>query len=254
MTILLSNQSRVIGIRSIQPKQMKAEALEDTETSSSFHDAQQRANDIMLHAQQKAAQAMKEAEEHIETLTTQFEEEKQQWIENAKQEGYKAGFEEGERVANQANQAKLNQANNVIKLSEQEYVKRVEESEEAILQLGLTAASKIIHQALEEDPSRYVSIVRSLIEEVKEQETIQLLVHPDYYQLVIEQKEELQLLVQQRASLTIHPEGSLEPSQCYVESSYGRIDASVDSQLKELRTILSQLLEEDKESERESIN
>ena len=52
------------------------------------------------------------------------------------------------------------------------------------------------------------------------------------------------LFSQMMCNATMYPNGELDEHACYIESENGRIDASIDSQLQEIKRKLMDILEE----------
>ncbi|KGX88449.1 hypothetical protein N784_07220 [Pontibacillus litoralis JSM 072002] len=238
----MSNRARVIGLRPIH-KQL------DEQESEKVHNTYQEAEMALQHAKQKAAQLIKQANEQIEQNKAEWEKQKQAYQQEAYQDGYQQGFEFGKQEAESTFASLLEQGHQIVHLAEHDYAKRIEESEDTILALGIEASSKILHSILDAHPDQFLPIVKALVEEVKEQERIAIYVHPDQYGHLVKQKEELNMMIDHKQALSIYPKNNLDQHQCYVESPFGRVDASVDSQLTELRSKLFQLLEEAKGSE-----
>ncbi|KGP74040.1 flagellar assembly protein FliH [Pontibacillus yanchengensis] len=258
----MSNSKKVIGLKPIntQPPSQTITTNDEVEVTQEHADqVKQQAEETFLQAEEtlkqaeeRAQQLIAEAQTDIEQQKSNWEQEKQELIKQVKEDAYKDGFAEGKVEAESEYESLIQHAQSITARAEQDYKHRVEESEETILQLGIASASKILNKKLHEEPYQFVEIVRSLIEEVKEQGQLSIYVHPDQYEQVLSQKTELQMVVDNQADLSIYPKHNLTSYQCYAESPFGRVDASIDSQLQELRTKLLELLEEAKASENES--
>ncbi len=261
VTISLSNHQsssgkRVIGIKPFfQQQAAEAETKEvEEKTVNQEHKVlqmQQEADEKLKYAESKLAeaneqadQALKQAQEQIQLEREQWEQEKQQLIEETTKNAYDEGHKQGKNDAFREYEELIEEARRIVETAQGDYYDKVEKSEETILNLGLKIAEKILGKKLEDDPSSFLSIVHSVIQEVKELEQLALYVHPDQYAIVIDQKSELDLIVDHHADLSIYPKNGLKPYQCYIESSFGRVDASIDSQLEEIRTKLFNMLRE----------
>ncbi len=66
---------------------------------------------------------------------------------------------------------------------------------------------------------------------------------------MINVKQEIEQTIGNQASLSIFPNKELAKYSCIIETPFGQIDASIDTQLTELKTKLIDLLEEDKRRE-----
>lgn len=240
-----SNKGRTIHIKRFA----SADAMEEKKIDVEF---QQQADYLIQEAMKKAETIEKQAQtmltqarSRIEADQQQWEEEKRRIAQQAKQQGYEEGLRQGKQEGLQAYQSLLDEVKAMIELTKQDYYSYMESSEEIILHLGLEIAGKIIGQQLAENPEQLLSLVRSALKEVREHKEIQLFVSVSSYSFIQEYKEELLSLLNGETSLFIYPDEELADTSCIIESSFGRIDASVDSQLNEIKKQLTELLKED---------
>jgi flagellar assembly protein FliH len=195
--------------------------------------------------EQQAQSMMLQAKNQIDAEKQQWEEEKRRMAEDAKQKGYEEGLRQGKQEGLQAYQSLVAEAQEMIDLTKKDYYSYIQSSEEVILNLGFEIAEKIIGQQLEEDREKFLSLVKTAIKEVREHREIHLFVSTCYYSVVHERKEELLSLLNGEMNLFIYPDEELAETACVIESSFGRIDASVDSQLDEIKRRLLELLKEE---------
>ncbi|HWO96942.1 MAG TPA: flagellar assembly protein FliH [Bacillus sp. (in: firmicutes)] len=237
--------------KTIQIKRFTSVAImeEEEKVDEKF---QQQADDLLQEAitkaeaiEQQAQTMLMQVKSRIEAEQQQWEEEKRKIAQNAKQQGYEEGLHLGKQEGLQAYQSLLDEAKAMIELTKQDYYSYIESSEEVILHLGLEIAEKIIGQQLVQDPKNLLSLIRTAIKEVREHKEIHLFVSPSSYLFVQGHKEELMSLLNGETNLFIYPDEKLGDTSCIIESSFGRIDASVDSQLDEIKRQLTELLKED---------
>ena len=242
--ILLSNQSKVIGIKPLRfAHENTGQDQEQEETIIDIQKQQAQAEEELKQTRDKADQLLADAKNRIETEQEQWKEEKAKWIEEAKQQGYQDGFQLGKEESVTEYKTLLDQASSIVELAEQEGKAILAQSEPKILRLGLVTASKIIHQEIGKSDA-YIDIVRNVLREVQEQPLIRIKSHPTDYEKLQKYKEELRLIIDTKAELTFYPDESLTEGACVVETPFGKIDASVDSQLETLRHSLFDLAEE----------
>ncbi|WP_170829606.1 flagellar assembly protein FliH [Terribacillus halophilus] len=234
-------ESKIIGIRPIkltldtdEDAEQKAARQAETEHYQYIQDAKAEAEQILLAAQQA-----------VDEQKSQWESKKQELMEQAQLEGYQKGFDAGQNEGLQSYQSRIDEAKHLIELAQQDYKETVETSEDALLDLGLKLAEKILHQQLEAEPESYLALVKGAIADWKERSDLRLYVHPDSYELVLQQKEELALLTGKDFDLMIMPQHDLPAGGCILETKHGRIDASIDSQLAVLREKLFELRREE---------
>src|SRR5690606_18316892 len=141
-------------------------------------------------------------------------------------DGFQAGLVEGREQGYQEYRDLLAEARKIIDLSKQDYDRYLDSSEEVIVKLGLTVAEKIIGSHLSEKPEDFVFLVRKATKEVKEHSNIMTQVSPHYFQYVMEQKEELIAILNRETDLFIYPNEDFKETDCVIESSFGKINAS----------------------------
>jgi flagellar assembly protein FliH len=109
--------------------------------------------------------------------------------------------------------------------------------EEEAVQLALAVSRRILRRELSIDPSALHGLVQAAFERVARQETTRVVVHPDQ-------------AVQVRAALAsattrnieVVPDGSRESGTLIFETTRGSVDASLDSQLREIELGLADRL------------
>lgn len=205
----------------------------------------------LLEAKERADQIIEEAEAHakaiheeLQSLREQAEEEMKESILTAREQGYQEGFTQGHRDGQQDYEHLIEQAKTIISQSEQEFEKTIDSAEPVMIDLAAALTRRMIGMSLEEKPEIWSSLLKQVMVEVREHEHVKLYVHPDWYLQTSQQKEELEQLLSHTEKLYIYPDAGLMENGCMVESKHGRIDATLDRQLQELKT---QLLEKWKE-------
>lgn len=238
-------QKRVIGLKVLQTS-------DNSQVQNEKSDLQFVSQKLMDEAKEQADQIVKDAITYSNSLRQEalvekrkWEEEKQELYEKTSQEGFQAGMIDGREQGYQEYIDLLSEARQIIDASKHDYEQYLESSEEVILKLAMTVAEKIIGVHLDDKPEDFTYLVKKAIKEVKEHTDITIQVHPRFYQFVIEQKEELITILNRETDLFIFPNEDLGEVDCVIESSFGKINASVDTQLSEIKEkLLSLLLEE----------
>jgi flagellar assembly protein FliH len=211
-------------------------------------------NHIIDEANEKAARIIEEAKEMTFHAQSQIEREKEKWLverEQLMQEAYNAGFlqgeEEGRNKGYQEYQQRLIEANDMTERNKQQYQDYIQNAEKVIVSLGIACAEKIMSRKLQEEPDHFFSIVERALKEVRDLPHIQIHVHPSKHKLLIENKNELEVMFPTDVQCFIYANDDLQPEECYIETNQGRVIVSVDSQLRELKQKLLHILEGDVE-------
>ncbi len=238
-------EKKVIQIKKIVNEQnenlYQQESLSLNLNQQLLMEAKQKAEDIVLEAQKQAEQVHEAIQEEIK----QWNDEKQKLIEEAKQEGYLIGKEQGLSDSKREYEQLLDLAKKTVTEAKKEYSAVIEKSEFTILNLGIKVAEKIMNQHLDDNKEDYLFIVKKAIKEAREYKNIELHVPPLHYEFVLTHKTELMALFPRETEFYIYPDDELEGNGCVIDSTNGRLVASVDEQLEQIRIKLVEILEED---------
>lgn len=253
-TILLSNSNqpyvneKVIKIKKIElsPKnQIGNSGTPDTDIKEIQKDLEQVQNELNDLLKEKES-LIQETKDTINHEKNNWEIEKQQWIEEAKEQGHNEGFKVGKKESLQSYQQLLDKANSLTASALKDYHLTVEKSNETILDLAIHTARKILNQQISENPNEFLTIVHSAIKEIKDQPVITIYLHPDNYENVLQQKEELVQILENESKLSIYSKEDIAVNSCLIEHPFGQIDASIDTQLKQIRSALYTVAMENK--------
>lgn len=241
--ILLSNH-RLIPIKQIQLTNPDSAAQKEEETLQSLQNQINQAKTRLAALQEEIVQRKKTAEEDMKGKREQWEKERENFIAEAQQLGYQQGFDQGKLDSVQQYKQMIEEAIQVLNKSNEEYSKIIAESDETILQIAMAVSKKIMKQSLAEDPAKFLPITKALIDQVKSHPQITLLVSPAYYPLLVDNKDELSSIMAEQEKFRIYPSLELKGEQVIIETPFGRIDASIDSQLEEVKNRLFHVMEE----------
>ncbi|MDN4494242.1 flagellar assembly protein FliH [Ureibacillus sp. BA0131] len=192
---------------------------------------------------QEFEQYRQEQLEMLEQLKKMWEEEKLVLEQNAYEQGFQQGYEEGLKKAHGDMAESLSVANKVIEDSRSMAQNYIEEQEQVILELALTASERIIGASLERDDEVFLSIVKRGLKEAREMKEIKIYVSPTYHHLITQHRSELVEMFPTDVPLLVFVDEDLKQTECFIETNHGRIVVSIDEQLSELRLKLSEILD-----------
>ena len=207
------------------------------EIHKKVEEAESQANEILTHALTEKEKVMNELKHQKNNWLHEKEELKKQAFDQGRKDGYELGKAEGKEHYLQL----IEQANENIFLAKSEFNKKLDSLEETVLSVGMVVAEKILGRKLEEEPTIFLDVVKNAIKEVKEKSEIKIFVHPNNYPLILENKQLLQTLTNNNQDLIIFMDSDLKEGACWIDSSAGRLDASIDTQLTEIKEKLLQL-------------
>lgn len=201
----------------------------------------------ILREAEKEAEARREAA--LEEIHRMREEEmgkvnreKEELYRSAREEGFKQGFEEGLKKGIEEGKKRMENvianAEEVLIRANREAKRMLRESEEELLHFAVYIAEKIIHRELKEKSETYLDIIKGALLHNEEIHEITLKVHPEQYLFLNNQLSTLNEMVSSQTRIIILPDPNIEPYGVVIQSSKGRLDARITSQLEEIRVAL----------------
>ncbi|MEB1810087.1 MAG: flagellar assembly protein FliH [Bacillaceae bacterium] len=245
--------TKTISVKKIKPLGLNEESL-TTEVEEEIHtQVEEQAKLLLEQSQYQAEQLIQEAENNAKAIREQLEQEQQyvyneleQLKQEAKQQGYDDGYQQGLEAGRLQYEEALVQAANIIQASKNDYAEVIEQAQPTIIELAFTISEKLIGTTFDQNSEAWTKLVQKAILEVREQDEVKVYVHPDWYERTLQHKNELITLLSHSEKLYIYPDPQLREHGCIIETPFGRIDASVDSQLTELKHVLLEKLKEGK--------
>ncbi|WP_165763858.1 flagellar assembly protein FliH [Halalkalibacter urbisdiaboli] len=247
-------KSKTIAIQKVFDRQLTPE-VEDSSDNVNIEEiiseTEEKARLLLQEAEEKAREIVDKAEANAQAIQTQMNEQRMDLeleIEKAVNEGRQHGFDEGVLQGKEAGYQEylslINEAQEMIKRAQDDYNQTVEQAEPVILELAVTLCQRVIGSKLETDEELWTSMLHQVMLEVREHENVKVYVHPIWYEQTLHQKAELQRLLSHTEHLYIYPDAGLEENGCIIETKFGRIDATIDNQLKHLKAQLMEKIRE----------
>ncbi|MBW5444576.1 flagellar assembly protein FliH [Cohnella sp. CFH 77786] len=208
---------------------------------------------ILEDAERTAQEIVRQAREEAEDIRAAARMEAESWwqsrraedagvTEEARQsgyaEGYAAGAERAESELRAEWESRMREARSLV---EQAYISKeriIAEAEAFVVELSCSIAEKLLSAKLAEEPERAIRLFAGALARRKEQGVITLCVAPAQFEFVSAAKDELSLVLDAQAELQIVPDASVGDGGCIVRSSFGSIDARIDTQLSTVRAEL----------------
>ncbi|MPM20340.1 hypothetical protein SDC9_66769 [bioreactor metagenome] len=200
-------------------------------------------NRIISDAHEQAEACVKQALLEAEKL-------KQQAYEAGRQEGYQAGYNEGVlkgkeqaviEMTNEVSRA-VEKAQNILDSAQQAYKETIIEAEREIIKIALAVTRKILAREMDENPTVVLPIVKAALEKVRDQEHIVIRVSPEDYDLVIQAKRDLQIMIGRESALSVVNDHTVSQSSCMIDTSYGTVDASIDTQFEAVKKAIEEIM------------
>ena len=238
------------------------ESVEDVDNSSAEEEAGQPSleakprldEELVQAAKQQAAELLAQANQEINEMKVRAERETAQEAERikaataeaAKKQGHAIGLQQGLDEAKRQMAEQLKQTadicNAMVAAAEQESSRVLLEAEPKIIELVLAISRKIICDEVEERPAVVLGLVRGALERVRDQNQIIIHVSPEDYEFILQSRQLLQTVVGAERSLTLTADSVLGKGGCLIETSFGTVEAGIDTQLESIRRVLQGML------------
>lgn len=242
---MLTQPSKVIEIRPVQIHRQIDSTFQQNEKDSLKEQVQKYKKELAYLKKEKE-RLLQQTEEEIQQKKEQWENEREKIIEEAKEEGFHKGISIGKQEGKNHYESLLKKANEFIGKTKEDYYATIEQSEEKIIALAIHAAEKIIQQKIDEEADTFLSIVKAALRDIKEQPEIFIYLHPKNYEAVYEKRTELMQIIEGDAQLSLYVDTNIRENDCIIEHPFGKIDASVDTQLTEIYQSLKDFVEQKK--------
>lgn len=202
-------------------------------------DAQEFAEGQVRNASQEAENIVESARTEAEEWWQQRREQDEHLVEAIKAEAFEQGYQEGVTKAEQDMVQKLaemmEEARNVLQEAYRGRDVIIQEAEPFLVELSCSIAEKIVDKQLTVEPQFALDLIRKNLARKREQGLISLCVSPAQFAFVNAAREELALAVDSQAELQILPDSTVKDLGCVIRSSFGSIDARIDTQLAEIK-------------------
>lgn len=202
-------------------------------------DAQNFAEEQVRNASDEAEQIVESAKAEVEEWWSQRREQDEHLVEAVKAEAYQQGHQEGVTQAEQEMKLKvaamMEEARTVLQGAYKARDVIIQEAEPFLVELSCDIAEKIVDKQLTVEPQFAMDLIRKSLARKREQGLISLCVSPVQFAFVNAAREELSLAVDSQAELQILPDSTVKDHGCVIRSSFGSIDARIDTQLAEIK-------------------
>jgi flagellar assembly protein FliH len=234
-----------------EAEMLQARVDEETQrlTAEMLEDAKEFAEKQVRDASEEAERLLQEAREQIDSWWQEQRQQDEHLTEALRSQGFQQGFEEGKVQAELDLQVKIEEMMKEARgVLEEAYVAKdqiIQEAEPFLVDLACGIAEKVIDKQLSVEPEHTLELIRQSLSRKREQGMITLCVAPDQFAFVQAAREELAMSIDSQAELQILPDATVKDKGCVIRSSFGSVDARIDTQLAEIKKELIRIALED---------
>lgn len=218
--------------------------------SDSMEGIKKVADKVVKSAKEEADSIVSQAHNEVEQMRAAAYDEAEHIKQQAKQEGYEAGYNEGMTAAQKEMQIKsdaLEQRMQEVELElrEKEEI-LVKNTEYRMVELLCHLIPSVTGVVIENQKEVLLYLINNAMQDLDNSNKFVIKVSTDDYEAVAERKEEIYGALNPNIELEIFEDAKLTPMQCLIETDNGIVDVSLDVQLNNLITALK-LMVKDKE-------
>lgn len=218
--------------------------------------------EMLKDAKDFAERQIREASEVAEKLLADAKAQIEAWWEDRrsqdenladalKAEGYRQGYEEGSAKAESEMKALMErtteEASGLLQQAYEAKEELIQEAEPFLVDLSCAIAEKVLDRQLTIESEFMIELIRKNLTRKREKGIISLCVSPSHFAFVHAAREELAMSVDSQAELQILPDATVKDRGCVIRSSFGSVDARIDTQLAEIKKELIRVSLDDEE-------
>jgi len=142
----------------------------------------------------------------------------------------------------------LIEAQNILEQAYEMHRRTILDAEIFLLEMSCGIAEKIISKKLDDSADWIIDMVKVALKRSSEKGSIAICVAPSQFAYIQSVREELSYTIDPQVELQIYPDASIKDHGCVIKTSFGTIDARVDTQLTEIKQALLDLARRGDES------
>jgi flagellar biosynthesis/type III secretory pathway protein FliH len=153
---------------------------------------------------------------------------------NARREGFEAGYAEGKAAAEREAHDLLHFAENAVREAVESRSRLIAESEEALVRLAVDVAERIVKADLQLHPERVLNVLEGALRKAFVRDRLTVVCNPADLALIEEGQDALATQVGTLQHLELIGDRRVQRGGVVVRTDAGDVDATLDSQLERL--------------------
>ncbi len=228
----------------------------DAEREQMIAEARQAANQITEEAENRAFDEVKRRTAEAQEIKQQAEQESERLVAEAKQQAekvvadaearateveqdaYQRGLEQGEAKGFDSGKAEVGRLIDRLHVIIDKAIARrneiIEESESQLIHLVLGIAAKVVKVISENQKNVVVNNMVQALRKLKTKSDVIVRVNLQDLEMATDHVKEVIEMVERVGNVSVAEDTTVDPGGCIIETDFGRIDARISSQLREI--------------------
>jgi len=183
-------------------------------------EAETEAKQIVNNASLKAEQIIKEAEEKANEIA-----------EKAKEEAYEHGFNEGFQKGEEEVKRLIDRLHIIVQAAIDKRKEIMKNAEAQIVDLVLLIVRKVVKTISEEERNVVIENIKEALKKVKGEAEVTIKVNIKDLDITTEQRKKFISMIESLENVHVEEDSRVDPGGCIIETSFGDIDARIQTQL-----------------------
>ncbi|MFP4697245.1 MAG: FliH/SctL family protein [Eubacteriales bacterium] len=175
-----------------------------------------------------------EAKELLEKAKKEAEDEKKKGFDIGEKAGYEKGYKKGYKEGKQQAEALKKDIEAKKQQQDNYYQELIDQLEPKFSKVVIKLVEKLTGVLIEEKEDIIIYLINEAIRSTEITKEYTINVSDEEYEYVIEHQEDILNINNPKINIDIISNSKLKKGQCFIESEYGIVDSSIDTQLSEL--------------------
>ncbi len=212
----------------------EAEKIKNEAEETAFKLVQQKtteARKIKEDAEREAERIIEEAKQKAEAIVREAEAKASEMKEKAREEAYNEGFEEGFKKGEEEVKRLIDRLHVIINAAIDKRKEIIENAEAQLVDLVLLIARKVVKIISEEEKNVVIENIKEALKKVKGDAEVTIRVNINDLDITSKQKKMFIEMVEGLKNVRVEEDSRVDPGGCIIETSFGDIDARIQTQL-----------------------
>jgi flagellar assembly protein FliH len=200
------------------------------------------AEEILENARLEAEKIISKASEEANRILEDVRIKAADFILEAEQQAKEEGYKNGETLARQHYQSLIDEAEALRQRAREVLENTVSGLEEEMVDTVLEIGKKVIGMELSQNRDVIFGLIRTALLDSSLSDEVIVHVSPEDYEYVEENREKLMADGSITRNIKIIEDCGMKKGECYVETEYGTVDSSIETQFENIERLFRELL------------
>lgn len=198
--------------------------------------------------EQRIATLKETAEKEAKEIVEAAEQSRDALVKEARDEGFKAGFDEGTIKFKEKNEKNTGNVLSLLKELRSLHLTMVQKNETQIAYLCNLIAKKIVHHELKDNDAFVLNLLKESMKHFEGMGTVRIRINPLELDFLRENQKDLTLFLDENQLLSIKGDKNVSVASAIIESDLSLMDLDLQRQFKEIDQQIASVIDDRKET------